>query len=414
MSLGGHGGSAEAIQVDEALASEQGRYHRQTLIPWWDQERVARARILVIGAGALGNEVVKSLALTGIGRVVVLDMDQVELSNLSRAVLFRASDVGRTKVECVAERALELNPELRCLPLSVNVTLEAGLGLFAWADVVIGAVDNREARVFTNSACTRTGRAWVDGGIEGLAGVVRVFEPSTGPCYECTMSATDRRLFAQRRSCAQLGRQAAAQGHVASTAVTASIIAGLQVAEAVKLLHGQPTLAGEGLHFQGLYGDFDRVGYPQRDECLGHDSWHPIKRLECRSDELSVRELLDRAEAATGAGSVVELSRDIVLSLQCPECDRTSPAHAVVGALTERDAVCPDCATPRIVDFTSYLDRNTAVDQNLTLRELGLPPFDAVMVRQGTGPRQAWLIAGDAPQVLGPLSDTFPHDNPED
>ena len=85
-----------------------------------------------------------------------------------------------------------------------------GLGVFAWADVVIGAVDNREARVFINSACARVGKTWVDGAIEALSGVVRVFSPGTGPCYECTMNKTDRKLLAERRSCAMLAREAVA------------------------------------------------------------------------------------------------------------------------------------------------------------------------------------------------------------
>jgi len=65
------------------------RYHRQSLIDWWDQKKVAEARVLVVGAGALGNEILKNLALTGIGRVLVYDMDTIERSNLSRTALFR-------------------------------------------------------------------------------------------------------------------------------------------------------------------------------------------------------------------------------------------------------------------------------------------------------------------------------------
>ena len=77
------------MQVTGEDFRTDGRFHRQTLIEWWDQERVAAARFLVIGAGAIGNEVLKNLALLGAGRVLVYDMDKVERSNLSRAVLFR-------------------------------------------------------------------------------------------------------------------------------------------------------------------------------------------------------------------------------------------------------------------------------------------------------------------------------------
>src|SRR6476619_5693457 len=97
----------EALVIDEA-----DRYSRLRLIPWWRQERLAAARILVVGAGALGNEVLKNLALLGVGTVYVIDLDLVEPSNLSRSVLFRAEDGGRPKAEVAARRAREINPDV--------------------------------------------------------------------------------------------------------------------------------------------------------------------------------------------------------------------------------------------------------------------------------------------------------------
>src|SRR6185503_7125337 len=81
--------------VESIVVTREDRYHRQTLIAWWDQARVAKTRILVIGAGALGNEILKLLALIGSGYTLVYDPDRIERSNLARAVLFRESDEGR-------------------------------------------------------------------------------------------------------------------------------------------------------------------------------------------------------------------------------------------------------------------------------------------------------------------------------
>ncbi|TMQ25116.1 MAG: hypothetical protein E6J90_06630, partial [Deltaproteobacteria bacterium] len=170
------------------------------LIAWWDQERVGKIRILVVGAGALGNEILKLLALIGCGATLVYDPDRIERSNLSRSVLFRTSDEGGHKAEVCVRQMQDLNPDARGHARCENLIAGAGLGAFLWADVVIGAVDNREARVFINSACARTRRTWVDGAIERLSGIVRVFSPHDGACYECTMNATDRKLLAERRS----------------------------------------------------------------------------------------------------------------------------------------------------------------------------------------------------------------------
>src|SRR5258707_3325621 len=79
------------------IIDESDRYGRLRLIPWWRQERLSAARVLVVGAGALGNEVLKNLALLGVGTVYVIDLDTIETSNLSRSVLFRAEDGGQSK-----------------------------------------------------------------------------------------------------------------------------------------------------------------------------------------------------------------------------------------------------------------------------------------------------------------------------
>src|SRR5207302_11202196 len=86
------------------------RFARFRLISWWDQQRLARAKVVLIGVGALGNEVLKNLALLGVGSVFLADLDRVEDSNLSRSVLFRAEDRGRPKVEAAAERAAARDP----------------------------------------------------------------------------------------------------------------------------------------------------------------------------------------------------------------------------------------------------------------------------------------------------------------
>src|SRR5690348_14656367 len=78
----------------KVLKMASDRYARQQLIEWWNQERLRNARVLVAGVGALGNEVLKNLALVGVGHLLLIDFDRVEYSNLSRTVLFRENDVG--------------------------------------------------------------------------------------------------------------------------------------------------------------------------------------------------------------------------------------------------------------------------------------------------------------------------------
>jgi molybdopterin/thiamine biosynthesis adenylyltransferase len=395
--------------LSAALAAEpsDGRYHRQTLIDWWDQARVRDLRVLVVGAGALGNEILKSLALIGVGWSLLCDPDRIERSNLSRSVLFRDGDEGQPKAATAARAMRAINPDVCAHALDADVLVRAGLGLFAWADVVIGAVDNREARVFINAASARTDRSWVDGAIEGLSGVVRVFRPARGACYECTMSATDRKLLAERRSCAMLARDAVRRGHVPTSAVAASIVGGLQVQEAIKVVHGQPTLTGEGLHLDGLHGQVTRAIYPRRDDCPGHDDFGPLQPLGLGVADVTLAALLERAEARLGPDACLDLSRDVIAALTCPACGGRSPGGRVLGAVRESEAACPSCGAHRIVEIASSIGRDSELDLAQTPADLGLPPFDVIVARSGMESQEAWLFDGDAVAALGPLAPSW-------
>src|SRR5438094_3531488 len=124
----------DTLKLDPQAA--EGRFARFELISWWDQQRLARAKIVVIGAGALGNEILKNLALLGVGNVFLADLDTVANSNLSRSVLFRAEDCGRPKVEVAARRAREIYPGMTVRPFQGNVVYDLGLGVYRWADVI--------------------------------------------------------------------------------------------------------------------------------------------------------------------------------------------------------------------------------------------------------------------------------------
>src|SRR3954468_12759044 len=104
--------SDPASAPPDLVIDDSDRYSRLRLISWWRQEKLAAAKVLVVGAGALGNEVIKNLALLGVGMTYVIDLDNVEPSNLSRSVLFRAEDGGRAKAEVAAKRGMEINPEV--------------------------------------------------------------------------------------------------------------------------------------------------------------------------------------------------------------------------------------------------------------------------------------------------------------
>ena len=234
--------------------------------------------MLVVGAGALGNEVLKNLALLGVGFVYVIDLDEVEPSNLSRSVLFRAEDGGRPKAEVAARRAREINPDIATAAMRGDVITDLGLGLFADVDVVIGCLDNREARLWVNRQCWKVGTPWVDAGIQEIQGVVKVFVPPDSACYECAMTERDYQLLNLRYSCPLLRRDQILEGKVPTAPTIASMMGALQVQEALKLIHGLPVAAGSALVFNGVANQFYSTRLPFREDCLSHETYpEPIE-----------------------------------------------------------------------------------------------------------------------------------------
>jgi molybdopterin/thiamine biosynthesis adenylyltransferase len=384
----------------QPLAVEFGddRYHRQSLITWWEQDRLARASVLVVGAGALGNELTKDLALAGVGTIVVLDMDQVENSNLSRCVLFREGDEGADKATVVARRAAELNSEIRVIPVVGDARLVASPGLLTHFDAVLGGLDNREARLHVNQACWKAGTPWVDGAIEGLMGMMRVFVPPDSACYECTMNAEDHRLLAARKACSLLTRDQMLEGKVPTTATSASVIAGLQAQEAIKLLHRDALAAdfgGRGFAFNGLTHDSYVVTYERRDDCLSHDTYD-LDAAVAFGRDLPLAELLGEARKLLGTDVVLDLEHELVRALICPQCGEETRVGRPIETLSAADALCPSCGAERRVDPVHVIEPD---DQRLLAcspAQLGLPPFEVVTARSADGTRTHFVLDGDA------------------
>jgi len=376
----------------------EGRFSRLEAIEWWDQSRLGAARILVVGAGALGNEIIKNLALLGAGHLVVVDMDRMELSNLSRSVLFRESDAGLPKAECAARGAKSLYPGIRVRPIVGNISADVGFGWFRWAQVVVSAVDNREARVFVNSACARLGRPWIDGGIEVLNGIARGFAPPATACYECTMSELDWDLLNRRRSCSLLAQRAMMQRGTPTTPTTASVVAGIQTQEAVKFLHGRESLMGKGFVFEGDRHTSYTVAYPLKPDCPWHDSPAPVVAARDLSSETPLEVIWKRAAENLGGLDGIDLGREVVEELECASCHSSQQVWKLAEKLSETELACSTCGAERSLKFLHSILLGSAL-LKLTARQLGLPAWDVLWARRGD--RQlAMELAGDEARCL--------------
>ncbi len=384
---------------------QEERYSRFRLIPWWDQSKLAACKVLVVGAGALGNEILKNLALLGFRKIVLVDMDRIDESNLSRMILFRKGDVGEFKVNVAARVYKGICAEGTVQPLTADVVTECGLGLFAWSDVILAGLDNREARLWINRSAWAVNRPWIDGAIEGINGVARVFLPGRAPCYECTLGVVDWEILQRRMSCNLLAHEAVTEGKVPTTPTIASIVAGIEVQEAVKLIHGVPTLDGKGFVFEGLNHTSYRVEYSENPDCMSHYTLPEIVKLGQRSDELRLEQLWQRAKADLSSESVaIDFSRDVIHKLACPHCGKEQELFVPVGAVKYEAGRCPDDGHMRAVEVVHGFTGSESFGSR-RLNELGLPLFDIFTARSAAR-EVGYLMEGDAATVLGALANT--------
>ncbi|MCJ7511920.1 MAG: ThiF family adenylyltransferase [Anaerolineales bacterium] len=367
-------------------------------ISWWERDKVQAASVLVVGAGALGNEVVKSLALMGVGHLFIVDFDVIEAANLSRSVFFREADTGKDKAPIVAARAKALNPQVRLQYLQGDVTTGLGLGVVRRMDVVIGCLDNREARLALNRFCYWMGKPMVDGAIQELLGLVRVFVPGQGACFECTLTEQARREMSLRYSCPLLARHNILQGKVPTTPTIASIIGSIQAQEALKLIHAMPVEAGKVTHFNGLTNEMHTTAYVAREDCESHWTYGEVVELPARARSTRLRDMLEVARRDLGREAVIELDNELLLSLTCPRCQTVEEVIRPLSEVSFEAGHCPGCGLLRDTAMThlitgseAYLDR--------TLSSIGVPPLHVLRAHNGKEYR-FYELTGDLPEAL--------------
>lgn len=358
------------------------------------QDKLRTANVMVVGCGALGNEVLKNLALFGVGHLVIVDFDTVEPSNLTRSILFNQTDaqLGRLKVVVAAERLREINPKIQVLPLAGDITHDVGLGLLRQMNVVVSCVDNRWARYCLNRLCMRANVTWVDGGIDGLEGTARVFIPGKN-CYACNLGPEALKDLSYRLSCASAIKRNEQAGHVPTTPIVASIIGAVEAQEAIKLLYpnelsnGQlSSLCGKMFYYEGQHLTsriVDFIGYDE--DCPVHEQWAPIKQSELTTS-LRVDEVLELLSKLLGEQEVTIHLRDhafVDYLVTREENERKfivmKPDHAI-GTFVENDPTLSCLPFNALFQHEIKQIDSSFPYKELTLSKIGIPAWDVLHI----------------------------------
>ncbi len=248
------------------------RFDRSKRIPWFDLDMTREARVLVVGAGALGNEVVKDLVLSGVRHITLVDMDRVVRSNLNRCVFFTPEDAreSRLKVEAVANGAKALSEDAEIKTAAERIE-DLGEGIFEDMDVVLGCLDNLATRVHVNANTYWIRTPYVDGGTMGLMGKVHVVVPPETSCVECTLNASHYKIIEKRYSCT--GEDMTfVEPKLAAEVTTTALVAAVQTREAMKIINGRRDLVLSNLfYYDGNRNVSDVLKVEINPHCPNHD-----------------------------------------------------------------------------------------------------------------------------------------------
>ena len=376
------------------------------LLSWFKMDKVKNAKVMVVGAGALGNEVLKNLALFGVGNIVVVDFDEIEYSNLTRSILFRPEDAdkGFFKAEVAAKRLKEINPTINVQAICGDLSTEVGLGVYRRMDVVAGCLDSLKARVLLNRMCFRAGKVWIEGGIGDLEGQVTAYQLNKN-CYECSLAQDENISGAEnshdnRTSCPQIAQGNAARGRVATTPVSASLIGAVQTQEIMKIIHGEElqsggfdTLIGKMFHYEGKHSQaavFDFSSY--ENECISHEFWENIVEIPELSADTPIAEALEIIKTKLNVKDVtINLRNDKFVDFLSSRSDNQKyvtmmpaskipnfiDAHKELEYLTIADGGLYQHAYEDIDDEFPY--------PHLTLKQIGIPYLDVLQLTTEKG-----------------------------
>jgi molybdopterin/thiamine biosynthesis adenylyltransferase len=350
--------------------SESERFARQVLIPGWNQSSLSRARVVVVGLGALGNEVTRILAMAGVRSFLLCDPDHVERSNLSRTVLFRETHLGRLKVEAAAESLIELSSGVEVATRPLPLVHGVGLAELRDASLVLGCLDSRSARLELAGRCNLVGAKLVDGGTQPWGGEIRLALALNSPCYGCTLSAEERAVADEPWSCLD-----DTTGPPVGAAVTTSALVGSWMAQfAIRHLMGLDIPAGL-LRVDAERGQTGHVPLHRDPECPLHETIEEAQLIPVTANDrvANLRAIL------RNGGSVVTWA-PFQERVECPSC---SFEQSSFGLPAKKP--CPRCGS--LLRPRTTLELDSAPD-GTQLAALGIAPREILAARAPGGEYQ--------------------------
>lgn len=264
------------------------RYNRQIILPEIGedgQQKLSKAKVLVIGAGGLGAAILPYLAAAGVGKIGIVDDDVLELSNLHRQVIYKSSAVGKHKVEEAKLMISELNPLVKVNAIAEKLSVKNTISLFEKYDIIVDATDNIAIKYLINDACLVTNKPMVYGSIFRFQGQVSVFNYQNGPTYRCLYPDENT----QSASCEDAG----------VIGISVGIIGILQANEVIKMiLQIGEVLSGKILVYSILSNEQQKYDFEKNSDVVMNIEAFQVKynAIENQVVEIDVKEILNEID----------------------------------------------------------------------------------------------------------------------
>lgn len=320
--------------------------HSRSVLAGYDPDRLHQSRVLVVGVGALGQNIVQDLSLSGIGNLLLVDFDVFEPHNATRSPYYPTGDeqsrFGLAKVPIVAERAYnsstDSSPEVLYIESHIQLVGDAAI---LWADVIVSAVDSVTARAWLAERCRLHGKPLVEGGFSGALFNMSAFSGESGTaCYRCVNPSR-----ASSASCTMYALAAEAAHVIPAIQSTAAVLGGLITEQIIQILHG------DYQHFgKRVYGDIRRVvmdtALLQVDaSCPGqHQRAEKLGKLSGLKPTATLGDLAHLVNVEYGEGMII-LAEPLHITYPCTRCGVMCHVQATESAWLAR-ARCEECGGP--------------------------------------------------------------------
>lgn len=418
------------------MNTQQNNYHarQELMLSKETSAMIKNLKILVVGVGAGGNDLLKNLVLMGFGNITIVDFDYVEDSNLSKTTLFRIEDIGKSKAKVAAERLNEiaLHPNPNIVGLHGNLIYDIGKGVFLDHDIVICCVDTLKARAYINDWCIRTNTPFFEMGFSKFDVNITFFAPegdmvqkdgtvitrlptSDGyfptlngefpVCIRETIPNGFGNIDEKRNHCAGLRVRDVDMAKTPSIQAASAMAGALISTELIKYLSGQDTLRNRKLFYDGMNHEIFTMKYSKSSKCNIHNEAKlPIKTLVIDKDT-TIKMIIEKLTEESNSPVTLFLPEVFYISGTCQSCGKQILYNRRESLIYNDERWCEECKAKYPDNYSIRLNyplNFVQVDEEITsdsdgailslkLSDIGIPNNDLLKCRYLYGMNSVWL-----------------------